>query len=115
MDAPVVVQRQVSWLGRAENCGVSEVAVLSVVQFLDMVVVPVGATTGGRAMLGSTMDTCCASSGVAFRRIFMIFYVIGQTRLLRSILCPGRLIVDNGSGMFHTGFAGIDAPRAVFP
>ena len=24
-------------------------------------------------------------------------------------------IVDNGSGVFHTGFAGIHAPRAVFP
>ena len=42
-------------VGRAENCGVSAAAVvLGVVQFLDKVVVPVGATTGGRAMLGST-------------------------------------------------------------
>ena len=47
VDAPVVVQRQVPWLGRAEKCGVSAVAVLvGVVQFLDKVVVPVGATTG---------------------------------------------------------------------
>ena len=52
-----------AWLGRAENCGVSAAAVvLGVVQFLDKVVVPVGATTGGRAVLGSTMDTCSASS-----------------------------------------------------
>ena len=59
VDAPVVVQRQVPWMGRAENCGVSAVAVLvGVDQFLDKVVVSVGATTRGRAMFGSTMDTC---------------------------------------------------------
>ena len=45
------------------------VAVLGVVQFLDKVAVPVGATTGGRAMLGSAMATCPASSRVAFGRI----------------------------------------------
>ena len=47
VDAPVVVQRQVPWLGRAENCGVSAVAVLlGVVQFLDKVVVcPLLSTT----------------------------------------------------------------------
>ena len=96
------LQRQVPWLGRAVNCGVSAVAVLGVVQFLDKVVVPVGATTGGRAMLGSTMDTCYGSSRVAFGRFFMIFYMIGWTRLLRFILRPGWQIVDDGSGMFHT-------------
>ena len=74
------------WLGRAENCGVSTVAVLvAAVQFLDKVVVPVGATTVGRAVLGSSVDTCSASSRVAFG-FFLIFYVIGWTRLLRSIL-----------------------------
>ena len=58
------------WLGRAENSGVSAVAVLvGVVHFLDKVVVPVGATTGGRSMLGLTLDTCYASSRVAFGRI----------------------------------------------
>ena len=57
--APVVVQRQVPWLGRAENCGVSAVAVLvGVVQFLDKVAVPVGTTSGDRPKLGSSMDTC---------------------------------------------------------
>ena len=74
VDAPVVVQRQVPGLGRAENCGVSAVAVfVGVVQFLDKVVVPPGATIVGRAMLGSTMDTCSASSRVAFGRIFYDF------------------------------------------
>ena len=29
------------------------------------------------------------------------------SRLLRSILCPGRLVVDRGSGMFLSGFAGL--------
>ena len=41
------------------------------VQFLDKVAVPVGATTGGRAMLGSTMDTCSASPGWLLE-VFMI-------------------------------------------
>lgn len=27
----------------------------------------------------------------------------------------GALVVDNGSGMCKAGFAGDDAPRAVFP
>ena len=45
-------------MGRAANCGASAVAVLGVVQFLDKVVVPDGATTVGCAMLGSTLDTC---------------------------------------------------------
>ena len=56
----------------------SAVAVLvAAVQFLDKVVVPVGATTVGRAMLGSTMDTCSASSRVAFGRTCTIFYMKG--------------------------------------
>ena len=39
-------------VGRAENCGVSAVAVvLGVVQFLDKVVVPVGATSGSAQCL----------------------------------------------------------------
>ena len=39
-------------MGRAENCGVSAAAmVLGVVQFLDKVVVPFGATTGGAQCL----------------------------------------------------------------
>ena len=84
------------WLSRAENCGVSAAAmVLGVVQFLDKVVVPFGATTG------------CG-------RIFTFFYMKGLTRLLSSVLVL-RHIVDHGSGMFHAVFTGIDAPGAVFP
>ena len=37
----------------------------------------------------------------------------GLTRLLSSILVL-RYTFDHGSGMFHAGFTGIDAPRAVF-
>ena len=33
----------------------------------------------------------------------------------RSLLLLATLVVDNGSGMFYTGLAGIDAARAVFP
>ena len=70
----------------AQKTGVSAVAVLvGVVQFLDKVVVPVGATIGGRAMLGSTMETCNASSRVTFGRIFTILYMKGLTRLQSSI------------------------------
>ena len=81
LDAPVVVQRQVPWLARSENCGVSAVAVLvGVVQFLDKVVVPVGATTVCRAMLGTTMDTCYYP-GWFFGRFFLtIFFVKGLIR-----------------------------------
>ena len=43
-------------------------------------------------------------SMVALGRIFTIFYITS---------C--RHIVDNGRGLFLTGFAGVDAPRAVFP
>ena len=57
----------------AESCGGSAVAVpIGVVRFSDKVVaVPVGATTGGRAMLGLTVDICsvCNSSRLAFERI----------------------------------------------
>ena len=41
------------------------------VQFLDKVAVPVSASTGGRAILGSTMDTCSASPGWLLE-VFMI-------------------------------------------
>ena len=48
------------------------------------------------------------------------FYVIGWTRLLRSILVllfseVVAHFVDNGSGMYCIGFAGVYAPRTVFP
>ena len=39
-----------------------------------------------RAMLDSTVDTCCVSFRVAYGRICTIFYVKGWTRFLRSIL-----------------------------
>ena len=104
VDVPVVVQRQVLWLGRAENCGVSAVAVLvAAVQFLDKVVVPVGATTVGRAMLGSTMDTCTASSRVAFGRFFRDFLLEGVDSAPELDSRPGPHAVDNGSGMYRTG------------
>ena len=53
----------------------------------------------------------------------MIFYVIGWTWLLRSILVVSLhmadeevavLVVNSGSGLRSTGFA-CDAPRAAFP
>ena len=51
----------------------------------------------------------------------MDFYVNGYTRLLRSILVllfplseVAALVVDPSSGLFSYGFAGENAPRAVF-
>ena len=52
---------------------------------------------------------------------FLDFYVNRYTRLLRSILVllfplneVATLVVDPGSGLFSTGSAGENAPRAVF-
>ena len=52
---------------------------------------------------------------------FLDFYVNRYTRLLRSILVllfplneVAALVVDPGSGLFSTGSAGENAPRAVF-
>ena len=52
---------------------------------------------------------------------FLDFYVNGYTRLLRSLLVllfpvseVAALVVDTGSGLFSAGFAGKNAPRAVF-
>ena len=61
----------------------------------------------GRAMLGSTMDTCSASSRVAFGRIFHDFLHEGVDSAPELDSRPGRHVVDNGSGMFLTGFAGL--------
>ena len=69
LDAPVVVQQQVPWLGRA--------------------------------MLGSTMDTCYAPSWVAFGRIFDFLHEgVDSAPELDSrpaLLLSGRHIADNGS------------------
>ena len=56
-------------VGACRNCGVPQLPFLR-----------------GRAMLGLTMDTCSASSRVAFGRISTIFHVVGWTRILGSIL-----------------------------
>lgn len=34
---------------------------------------------------------------------------------LANLLSVAALVIDNGSGMCKAGFAGDDAPRAVFP
>ena len=62
----------------------------------------------------------CVSLG-DFWKNFWLFYVNGYSRLLRSILVllfplseVAALVVDTGSGLFLTGFAGENATRAVF-
>ena len=51
VDVPVVVQRQVPWLGAQKTVESPQLQWLGVVQILDKVVVPVGATTGGAQCL----------------------------------------------------------------
>ena len=104
--APVVVQRQVPWLGRAENCGVPQLPFL-----------------WGCAMLGSTRDTCSVSSRVAFGWIFYDFLRDWEDSAPEVILvvhcthgrwgsCRARR--QQWQWLAFTGFA-YDAPRAVFP
>ncbi|KAF6041581.1 ACTG1 [Bugula neritina] len=38
-----------------------------------------------------------------------------MSSLIDEIGEPAGLVIDNGSGMVKAGFAGDDAPRAVFP
>merc|ERR1711972_1091285 len=45
-------------------------------------------------------------------------FSVPVVKLTLSIMCDedmAALVVDNGSGMCKAGFAGDDAPRAVFP
>jgi hypothetical protein len=45
-----------------------------------------------------------------------VFVPFRQTKALTmSENEPAALVIDNGSGMCKAGFAGDDAPRAVFP
>ena len=110
-------------VGRAENCGVSAVAVvLGVVQFLDKVVVPVGTTTGAWVR-NAWFDSgyMLRFTRVAYGRICTIFYVTGWARdpevnSRRSLhTWPMRKWPRSSSIMavaVYTGFA-CDAPRAV--
>jgi len=50
----------------------------------------------------------------------MIFFVflVGKKTNQKTTMCDDEaapLVIDNGSGMCKAGFAGDDAPRAVFP
>ena len=71
----------------------------------------------------STVDTCSASAREALGRsscflrklVHSAPEVNSRPALLFSGVEVATLVVDSGSGLFSTGFAGIDAPRAVFP
>ena len=75
--------------------------------------------------LVETVDTYSASvRGWLYGRISHNFFLKVELGILRSILASlpanmapeeGAALVVNGSGMHSTGFAGMDAPRAVFP
>ena len=73
-------------VGRAENCGVSAVAVVWASSSSWTSRCARLCNDWGRAMLGSTVDTCSVLLRVAYERICTIFYVNGWTRILRSIL-----------------------------
>jgi len=47
-----------------------------------------------------------------------LFYLFQYSNFLPTNMCDDEiaaLVIDNGSGMCKAGFAGDDAPRAVFP
>jgi len=59
---------------------------------------------------------CLADDAVVLvdHKLFVFFFLENKT----VIMCDedvAALVVDNGSGMCKAGFAGDDAPRAVFP
>ena len=76
---------------------------------------------GSRNALFDSGYIFCVSTRATFGRISG-FLVVRSIRLLRSILVllfsmsdVAALVVDHSSGLFSTGLAGDDAPRAVFP
>ena len=76
----------------------------------------------GRAVLCSTVDTYSASARETFGIISGFLRELARSApevnsrpaLLFSGVEVATLVVDPGSGLFSTGFAGIDAPSAVF-
>ena len=112
-------------VGRAENCGVSAAAVvLGVVQFLDKVVMPVGATTGGAQCLVRLWIHVLLHPGWLLEKHFDFLrdWVNSapevDSRHFSAHTADEEvavLVVNSGSGMRSAGFAGISAPRAVFP
>merc|ERR1711953_277602 len=56
--------------------------------------------------------------GDTFLKSLGVFRSLSRSQSFNSIMCDeevAALVVDNGSGMCKAGFAGDDAPRAVFP
>merc|ERR1711988_141923 len=56
--------------------------------------------------------------GDTFLKSLGVFRSLSRSQNFNSIMCDedvAALVVDNGSGMCKAGFAGDDAPRAVFP
>merc|ERR1712198_408148 len=62
------------------------------------------------------MGTFCSDTHREFVKSFCCF---STTQTLSATMCDDEeaaaLVIDNGSGMVKCGFAGDDAPRAVFP
>lgn len=53
-----------------------------------------------------------------YRFLLLFFFLILENKNHILTMCDeevAALVVDNGSGMCKAGFAGDDAPRAVFP
>lgn len=59
-------------------------------------------------------DRCTTCAWMIHRRGCCCTYA-GACPIVDRILTNAQLVIDNGSGMCKAGFAGDDAPRAVFP
>src|SRR6188472_1619654 len=60
----------------------------------------------------------CGDHFILLINFYMIPYILLNLNVSDLIMCDDEvaaLVVDNGSGMCKAGFAGDDAPRAVFP
>ena len=106
VEAPVAVQRQMLWLGCAENCGASEVAVLGSSSSWTWLLCPSVQRLGAAQCLVQLWIHVLHHPGWLLEE-FYDFLRGWVSRLLTSFLRFGRHVVDKGSGMFLTGFAGL--------
>ena len=105
VDSPVAVQRQVLWLRCAENCGASAVAVLGSSSSWTRLLCRLVQRPGVAECLVRLWIHALHYPGWLLEE-FHDFLRDWVSRLLRSILRPGRHVVVYGSGMRFSWFAG---------